>query len=128
LLHSACYFNDLIFVRRLIEETNFPIDRKTVDNSTPLLISYFADKREIALYLIKNGADPFHKDNYNLNVLMYAVRNRDFNFFTSCLEAINPNEVEESLKDLVENLFEEDRTDALNILSEFFPFLNKETY
>jgi ankyrin repeat protein len=128
LLHLACYYNDIIFVRRLIEETNFPIDRKTVDNSTPLLISYFADKREISLYLIKNGADPFHKDNYNLNVLMYAVRNRDFNFFTSCLEAINPNEVEESLKDLVENLIEEDRTDALNILSEFFPFLNKETY
>lgn len=126
LLHLAAHYNRLTFVKCLIEDTNIPIDRKNHDNLTPLLVSYLADKRDIALYLVKKGADIFHKDVYDFNILMLAAKNHDFKFLRSCLETINPSESEEDLKVFSEHLINEQKLGALAILFEYFPFLNKQ--
>lgn len=130
LLHLAAYHNNLVFTRHLIEKTNFPIDRKNNGNLTALLISYFAVKRDIAIYLVENGADVFHKDKDNTNVLIYALKYSDFKFFRSCLEIISSNDRldRDALKVLHLQLIKEDKSNALVILLEIFPFLNKEEY
>ena len=92
------------------------------------MISYFAAKLDIAIYLVERGADAFYKDNNNTDVLVFSINKGDFNFFRSCLEIINSNDEcdEGALKDLYLQLTKEEESDALVLLFEISPILNKE--
>jgi methionyl-tRNA formyltransferase len=69
---NACKKNDIITVEQFINEKKFPIDIKTKEGWTGLILACFNESYNVAKLLIENNADINATNSKGTTVFMYA--------------------------------------------------------
>lgn len=122
-LCMAVYYGNLKAVQILVEggaDVNQCEDRR---QNSPVMIAAKRNKLDIMIYLIQKGANVNHKNNYNLNVLDYAIIHA--NYSISFYLKNNWNTLEEKSEDEYIDLIKEMRVPLFNIILFFKNLKNK---
>ena len=89
LLHSACKFNNIDFIRFFVEETNIDLNKKNDDGHTPLMIvlrkSAHSSNTCVEMFLKQKRFDPSITDKYNKSYLQNIKHKTKQKFFEKSL-------------------------------------------
>jgi ankyrin repeat protein len=73
MIHEACYKDNLEKVKSLLHDNPCLVLRKNIDGATPLSIAAFYGYKDIAQFLLVNGANVHARDNNRRTPLHWAA-------------------------------------------------------